>query len=171
MKSGILLLALAALPSFGGCNGAVSDTGATGSESCDAGRCPGADATLSECDPLRETGSSLDLVADVDGGDELVLVNRPSDGSVDAFYGPAGHLVQATVEHLIRSKNGSQYLSFRVGGRVFTANFSVYSHLTDAGLVSDISPGELVGDDGTSVPLTWREPTPISLPDFRFFCL
>jgi hypothetical protein len=111
---------------------------------------------------------TLEYVADLDDGSEIVVTRPSDDGTYDdfrLFWGSPSDMVERLVTNVSRARSGGTTIEFRYDGGTATANFTWV-------LDSDTShPGPGILSAGTEQGMTQRFPTPTSLPGVSFSCL
>jgi len=111
---------------------------------------------------------TIEYVADLDDGSEIVVTRPTDDGTYDdfrLFWGSPGGLVERLVTNVSRARSGGTTIEFRYDGGTATATFT---WVLDPD-TSHPGPGTLKA--GSEQGMTQRFPTPTTLPEMSFSCL
>jgi hypothetical protein len=118
---------------------------------------------------------TIEYVADVDGGD-VIVVTRPTDDweytDFRLFYGSGENAMsERQVVSVLRSRSGGTDIQFKVDGANYTVRFTVEVIFADGGGQGS-KPGPATLDKGgTSSSVIERFPKPENFPGFSFSCL
>jgi hypothetical protein len=136
-----------------------------------------ADAVTVSGKTVVNTPNVISYLADVTNGD-VILATVPMNedetslaGGLAIFYGPPTAVAQRTLMTFEQSLSGNGTLTFLVGDKPYTLAFGMVS-AADAGLFGVFAILGLTPAGGTTLDVTLRSPTPVTLPtDLSFTCL
>jgi hypothetical protein len=113
---------------------------------------------------------TIEYVADLDDGSEIVVTRPTDDGSYEdfrLFWGSGRDLAERHVTNVSRARSGGTVIEFESGNGVATASFT---WVLEPDTMSHPGPGTFTGT-GPEQTMTQRFPTPTTLTGTSFTCL